>query len=82
MLEKIILLIAKARKIDPTTITRNTNFQIDLKMDSMSIVQSVLEIEDSLNIEIPEKTLFKMKTVGDLVDYIESKLGKSQVKLA
>lgn len=77
MLEKIILLIAKSRKIDPATLGRNTSFQIDLKMDSMSIVQSILEIEEKFKIEIPEKKLFKMKTIGDLVDFLEQKLGKT-----
>lgn len=77
MLEKIILLIAKARKIDPSTLTRQTSFQMDLKMDSMSIVQSILEIEESFKVEIPEKLLFKMKTIGDLADFLETKLGKS-----
>lgn len=74
MLEKTIMVIAKMHKIDASTLSRNTSFQTDLKLDSMSIVQSVLEIEDEYGIEIPEKRLFKMKTIGDLVDFLEEKV--------
>lgn len=71
MLEKVINLVASAYNIDPKTIGRDTNFQNDLALDSMSLVQSIVEIEDIYEIEIPEKRLFKMHTIGDLVDYLE-----------
>ena len=77
--EKVVSLIAAARKIDPKSITKDTTFLTDLKMDSMSIVQAVLDIEDKYNIEIPEKLLFKMKSVGDLVTYLENKVTPKQI---
>jgi len=77
--EKVVAVIAEARKIDPKTINKDTTFISDLKMDSMSIVQAVLDIEDKCNIEIPEKLLFKMKTVGDLVSYLECKITPEQM---
>lgn len=71
MLEKVINLVAAAYKIDPSTLSRDTNFQNDLALDSMSLVQSIVEIEDLYAVEIPEKRLFRMHTIGDLVDYLE-----------
>lgn len=71
MLEKVINLIAKAYKIDPKSLTRSTNFQNDLAIDSMSLVQSIVDIEDEYQVEISEKRLLKMSTIGDLVDYLE-----------
>ncbi|MEG1607135.1 MAG: acyl carrier protein [Mucinivorans sp.] len=82
MLEKVIQLMARVYKIDPSTITRSTDFQKDLKLDSMSLVQSVIEIEDEYGIEIPERKLFKMKTVGDLVDYLDKIFPKGAKVLA
>lgn len=67
----MIQLIAAAYKVDPKSINRETNFQNDLSLDSMSLVQSIVEIESLYDIEIPEKRLFKMHTIGDLVDYLE-----------
>lgn len=77
MLEQVINLVAAAYKIDPKSIGRNTNFQNDLALDSMSLVQSIVEIEDMYQIEIPEKRLFKMHTIGDLVDYLEEVVSPS-----
>lgn len=74
MLEKVIALIAAAYKIDPSSLGRNTNFLKDLAIDSMNLVESIVEIEDIYDIEIPEKRLFKMHTIGDLVDYLEETL--------
>lgn len=74
LLEKVIRLIASVYKVDPSTLSRGTNFQNDLSLDSMSLVQSIVEIEDTYGIEIPEKRLFKMNTIGDLVDFLEETL--------
>lgn len=79
MLNKIIQLIAKQHKLDVSKLDRDTTFQKDLKLDSMSIVQSILHIEELFNIEIPEKRLFKMRTIGDLVDFLEEKVSKKTV---
>ncbi len=79
MLEKIKQLISKAHNIDISKLKRETSFQNDLKLDSMSIVQSILEIEDRFGVEIPEKKLFKMRNIGDLVDFLEEKVGKPSV---
>lgn len=74
MLEKVIALIASAYKIDPSSLGRDTNFMKDLALDSMNLMESIVEIEDLYDIEIPEKSLFKMHTIGDLVDYLEQTL--------
>lgn len=78
MLEKVINLIATAYKIDPSTLSRQTSFQNDLSLDSMSLVQSIVEIEETYGIEIPEKRLFKMNTIGDLVDFLDEALTPSK----
>jgi acyl carrier protein len=43
----------------------------DLGIDSLDVVELVMELEDAFNMgEIPEEDLKKMRTVGDLVDYV------------
>lgn len=71
MLEKVINLIAAAYKIDPSTLSRDTDFQKDLALDSLSLVQSIVEIEEMFDVEIPEKKLLRMHSIGDLVDFLE-----------
>jgi len=72
--DKVVEMVASAYKIDPLILDRSTNFQNDLALDSMSLVQSIVEIEETYGVEIPEKRLFKMHTIGDLVDFLEEVL--------
>ena len=82
LLEEVVQFVAKAYKIDPATLNRNTDFQKDLELDSMSLVQSIVEIEEAYGVEIPEKRLFKIHTIGDIVDFLEEALPPRQVASA
>lgn len=70
--EKVVSLISSACDIAVDKIVRETSFQNDLGLDSMRLVGAIVEIEEQFDIEIPDNKLFKIKTVGDLVDYIEN----------
>lgn len=48
-----------------------TNFRSDLALDSIKLVDSIVDIEETFEVEIPDVRLFKINTVGDLVDFIE-----------
>jgi acyl carrier protein len=45
----------------------------DLGADSLDVVDLVMAIEDEFEMEIPDEAVEKIKTVGDIVSYIESK---------
>lgn len=44
----------------------------DLGADSLDVVDLVMSIEEEFDIEIPDEAVEKIKTVGDIVSYIES----------
>lgn len=69
---EVAKLIADKYKINIDTITRELNFQNDLALNSLQLVEYVVAIEDYFNIEIPDNMLFKINTMGDLVDYLET----------
>ncbi|MBO5395777.1 MAG: acyl carrier protein [Clostridia bacterium] len=46
----------------------------DLGLDSLDIVELVLEIEDTYEIEIDEEEREKIRTVADLVNAVESRM--------
>jgi acyl carrier protein len=48
-------------------------FMDDLKADSLSVVELVLAIEEAFNLEIPDEDAEKIKTVGDVVNYVKSR---------
>ena len=53
----------------------NSSFEDDLSADSVDLVELVMAMEEEFEIdEIPEEDLLTLKTVGDCVRYLTSKL--------
>lgn len=73
MEEKVIKLISDATKIDAGKINMGTNFVEDLNLDSLDIVELMMKMEDDFGIEIPEEDAEGLKTVKDVVGYLEKK---------
>lgn len=72
MFEEIKKIIAEQLSIDEDKVTLESSFIEDLKADSLDVVEMVMELEEQFNIEIPDDQLANMKTVGDIVQYIEN----------
>ena len=49
----------------------------DLNADSLDLVEAVLALEEEWSIEIPEDEMETVKTVGQAVDLVATKLGVS-----
>ena len=70
--EDVKAMIAKQLKADPATITRETRLVEDLKADSANVMVMIMDLEDKFGIMVEDDQIMKMKTVGDVVDYIEN----------
>lgn len=46
----------------------------DIKMDSLSIMDMVLALEDVYDVNIPDSALAEFKTIGDMVKYIQANM--------
>ena len=72
MEEKVINLICTQLGLDIDKVTLESSFVDDLFCDSLDIVELLSVAEDQFGMsEIPEERLAQMKTVGDLVSYVE-----------
>ena len=69
--EDVKAMIAKQLKADSATITRETRLVEDLKADSANVMVMIMDLEDKFGIMVEDDQIMKMKTVGDVVDYIE-----------
>lgn len=67
---KVVDIIAKSFKLDPTTVTLDKSFQDDLGADSLEIVELVMALEEEFGIEISDEDAEKIRTVGDAVEFI------------
>ena len=75
ILEKLQSLIADQLGVDGNIITMDTNFEEDLGVDSLDIVELSMALEEEFDIgEMSEEDLAGIKTVGDLVRYLQGKL--------
>ena len=67
--------VPAATLLDGNTITMDTNFEEDLGVDSLDIVELSMALEEEFDIgEMSEEDLAGIKTVGDLVRYLQGKL--------
>ncbi|NOT78292.1 MAG: acyl carrier protein [Bacteriovoracaceae bacterium] len=73
MKDKVIKLISDATKIDIAKINLETSFVDDLNLDSLDIVELMMKMEDEFGVEIPEEDAEGLKTVKDIVLYLEKK---------
>jgi acyl carrier protein len=63
--------------VDESQVTPDARFAEDLNADSLDLVEAVLALEEEWNIEIPEEEMDGVKTVGQAVQLVASKLGVS-----
>lgn len=74
--EKIIGYVSEQFGVDKDSLSRDTSFVDDLNADSLDVVELSMTIEDEFSIgEISEEDLKNIKTIGDLVDYVEHASG-------
>lgn len=72
--DKVVLVICSKTKIKDNLLSINTNFQNDLGLNSMRLVESIVEVEETFDVEIPDRRLSQIRTIGNLVDFINEKL--------
>jgi acyl carrier protein len=74
VLEKVKVILSEQFDVEEDNISADTDIQDDLGADSLDVVDLLMSIEDEFEIEIPDEDVETVKTVGQLVAYIESKV--------
>ena len=70
--EKIRALLAEQLDIDPAKITMESDIMSDFEADSLDIVDMVMTLEDEFGIEVPDDAIENLRTVGDVVNFVDS----------
>lgn len=71
--DKIREIIVEQLDVDEDKVTTEASITEDLGADSLDVVDLVMSIEESFDLEIPDEEVENIKTVGDIVKYIEAK---------
>ena len=72
--EEIKDILAQQLDLDPDTIKLTSNLAGDLGADSLDAIDIVMSLEDQYGIEVPDSVIESMKTVEDIVGFIESNI--------
>ena len=72
--EEIKDILAQQLDLDPETIELTSNLASDLGADSLDAIDIVMSLEDQYGIEVPDSVIENMKTVEDIVGFIESNI--------
>ena len=60
-------------EVSAEDVQEDKSFVDDLKVDSLSLVEYTMDLEDAFDIELPEEELVDVKTIGAFVDVILAK---------
>ena len=72
MLDKVISIISEYQDIPAETIHVESHLVNDLGFTSYDVVSLVGKFEDEFDIEVPDRKIKLMKTVDDIVKFIET----------
>ena len=67
-------IIEKELGVEREKLTNEASFMQDLRADSLDIVELVMEFEKEFNIDIPDEDAEKLRTVGDAIEYLNTKV--------
>lgn len=70
--EKIRAILCQQLDVEEDSITMETNIIDDLNADSLDLVDLLMSLEDEFDVEVPDEDVENIKTVGDLVRYVEN----------
>lgn len=74
ILDRVKKVVVEKLSVNEDEVKETSSFQEDLGADSLDTVELVMGLETEFDIEIPDDDVNSMRTVGDAVEYIASKL--------
>jgi len=71
VLNKLKEIVVDQLQLDPNAITRESRIIEDLNADSLDVVEMLMRLEEEFDVSIPDEEAVNLKTVGDIVDFVE-----------
>jgi len=71
LFDEVKEVIVEQLNVSPEEVKPESRFVEDLGADSLDVVEMIMALEEKFGIEIPDEDAEKIKTVEDIVKYIE-----------
>jgi acyl carrier protein len=78
ILEDLAAILQEVADVKPEDVTPEKSFVDDLDVDSLSMVEVAMAVEEKFDAKIPDDKLSELKTVQDAVDYIKGNRASAQ----
>ena len=75
ILAELAAILEEVADVKPEDVSPEKSFVDDLDVDSLSMVEVAMAVEEKFNAKIPDDELSNLKTVGDAIDYIKKHSG-------
>lgn len=75
-IDKVTKLLAEQLNIDPKTIKPTSKIVEDLGADSLDMIELLMSLEDEFGISVPDNQVASLKTVKDIVTFIDNNTKK------
>ena len=73
---KLVEGLIKDHKGSEYEVSMDLDLRKDLEVDSVDLMEYIIYLEEAYQIDIPDKDIDAMATVGDMVDYVLKKTSK------
>lgn len=73
--KRVVKVVCEELAVTENEVKEDSVFTDDLGADSLDVVELVMALEEEFSIDIPDDDVNNMKTVGDVVKYIDAKMG-------
>ena len=74
MFEKVKKILVEQLGVAEERVTMEANIVEDLEADSLSVMQTIMELEEEFGLTVEDEDVNNLRTVGDIVKYCESKV--------
>ena len=68
--------LLKPFNLENKPLLESTDIPAELNIDSVGVLDFIMEVEDHFDIEIPMNAVANIRTVGELATYVQSRLNK------
>jgi acyl carrier protein len=79
--DRISNVVVSRLHIEPDRVTEAANFVDDLAATSLDFVETIMSLEDEFGVEISDRDAEKLRTVGDVVALIRTKVPARSVRV-
>ncbi|EHI75340.1 acyl carrier protein [Streptococcus tangpeifui] len=74
--DKISQMIKEQMHHEDMEVTEDTSLKDELGVDSIDLMEFVVNLEDEFSVEIPDDDIEDIVKLGDMLDYLEGRIGK------